>query len=53
MAVEYYSRNQNYSKEFLVQKLLSLDIYKVGDKQLYELTARELNDEFSRQMNIG
>jgi hypothetical protein len=39
-------RNKNINEDFYIKQLLRIGIYKVSDKQLYELSKNELQNEY-------
>ncbi|WP_409253265.1 Fur-regulated basic protein FbpA [Bacillus sp. SCS-153A] len=39
-------RNKNTSEDFYIKQLLRIGIYKISDKQLYELSKNELQKEY-------
>ncbi|MCD8509460.1 MAG: Fur-regulated basic protein FbpA [Bacillus sp. (in: Bacteria)] len=38
-------------KDYLINELIQMGIYKKGERQLYELTLTELEMEYRRQVN--
>jgi hypothetical protein len=39
-------RNTNTTEDFYIKQLLRIGIYKISDKQLYELSKNELQKEY-------
>jgi hypothetical protein len=42
-------RNVNSTEDFYIKQLLRIGIYKISDKQLYELSKNELQKEYLAQ----
>ena len=41
-----HQRNTNSTEDFYIKQLLRIGIYKISDRQLYELTKNELQKEY-------